>query len=88
MLSITRLTAFILLFGWLTLGSPNAGSGQSSVQDSAQAAHIQPDIEAFVREGCPHCAKAELFLTQLKQEHQALNIVMQDVSKAPAALER
>ena len=88
MLSITRLTAFILLFGWLTLGSPNAGSGQSSVQDSAQAAHIQPDIEAFVREGCPHCAKAELFLTQLKQEHPALHIVMQDVSTAPAALER
>jgi glutaredoxin len=45
-------------------------------------------IEAFVREGCPHCAKAEEFLAQLQKERPALTIVIRDVQKEPAALER
>ena len=46
------------------------------------------DIEVFVRNGCPHCAKAELFLQALKRERPALNIVIHDVSQEPVALER
>jgi glutaredoxin len=45
-------------------------------------------IEAFVREGCPHCAKAEEFLAQLHKERPSLTIVVRDVQKDPAALER
>jgi glutaredoxin len=45
-------------------------------------------IEAFVREGCPHCAKAEEFLAQLQKERPTLAIVVRDVQKEPAALER
>jgi glutaredoxin len=45
-------------------------------------------IEAFVREGCPHCAKAEEFLAQLNKERPALTIVVRDVQKEPAALDR
>ncbi len=45
-------------------------------------------IEAFVREGCPHCAKAEEFLAQLGKERPGLRIVIRDVQKEPAALER
>jgi glutaredoxin len=45
-------------------------------------------IEAFVREGCPHCAKAEEFLAQLQRERPALSIVVRDVQKEPAALDR
>ena len=45
-------------------------------------------IEAFVREGCPHCAKAEEFLSQLHKERPSLTIVVRDVQKEPAALER
>ena len=45
-------------------------------------------IEVFVREGCPHCAKAKAFLATLKREHPELNIVARDVFKEPAALER
>jgi glutaredoxin len=45
-------------------------------------------IEAFVREGCPHCAKAEEFLAQLGKERPGLEIVIRDVQKEPAALER
>ena len=57
------------------------------------APHISPadqpaDIEVFVREGCPHCASAEAFLATLKQQQPALNIVIRDVYKEPAALDR
>ena len=62
---------------------------------SAHAADAPPGpaadatrIEVFVREGCPHCAKAEQFLAQLQKERPALSIVIRDVQKEPAALER
>jgi glutaredoxin len=45
-------------------------------------------IEAFVREGCPHCAKAEEFLAQLGKERLGLKIIVRDVQKDPMALER
>lgn len=45
-------------------------------------------IEVFVREGCPHCAKAEEFLADLARERPALSIVVRDVTKEPAAMAR
>ncbi len=45
-------------------------------------------IEAFVREGCPHCEKAEAFLAVLGKEQPSLTIVVRDVQKEPAALVR
>lgn len=54
----------------------------------AAAAAGPRTIEAFVREGCPHCAQAEAFLAQLGREDPTLNIVVRDVSKEPAAMER
>lgn len=47
-----------------------------------------PDIEVFVREGCPHCAKAEAFLAELAREQPNLRITVRDVIKEPQALER
>ncbi|MGZ4970737.1 MAG: glutaredoxin family protein [Methylobacter sp.] len=46
------------------------------------------DIEAFVRDGCPHCAKAEVFLQALKREQPALKIIVHEVTQDPAALEQ
>jgi glutaredoxin len=46
------------------------------------------DIEVFIREGCPHCDRAEAFLAALKQEQPELRIVVRDVLKEPAALQR
>lgn len=51
-------------------------------------AEVPVDIEVFVREGCPHCAKAETFLHTLQQEQPALNIVIVDIAKQPDALQR
>jgi len=45
-------------------------------------------IEAFVREGCPHCEQAEAFLALLQKEQPALQVVVRDVGKEPAAMER
>jgi len=45
-------------------------------------------IEAFVREGCPHCADAEQFLSELSREQPGLKILIRDVQQDPAALDR
>ncbi len=46
------------------------------------------DIEVFVREGCPHCEKAEEFLKILAFEQPQLRIVVRDIRRDPDALER
>ena len=59
------------------------------VGTSAAADPMQPaDIEVFVREGCPHCAKAKEFLARLQQEQPGLRIEIRDVGREPAALQR
>jgi len=45
-------------------------------------------IELFVRESCPHCADAKVFLDQLQRERPELEIVARDVQRDPAALAR
>ncbi|MFM8331298.1 MAG: glutaredoxin family protein [Candidatus Methylumidiphilus sp.] len=55
---------------------------------AATPAEQPPDIEVFVRAGCPHCAKAKAFLGTLQQEQPGLRISIRDVSEDPAALER
>lgn len=57
-------------------------------EPSNKSAEEPADIEVFVRNGCPHCAKAELFLQSLKREQPALRIIIHDVSQEPAALEK
>lgn len=47
-----------------------------------------PDIEVFVREGCPHCAAAKLFLGDLGRERPDLRLVIRDVAQDGAARQR
>jgi len=75
---------FSLLLLVLTAGWVGTASPASTEAPSPQS----PDIEVFVREGCPHCAKAEEFLAKLKQEQPALRIVIRDVVREPTAMER
>jgi glutaredoxin len=49
---------------------------------------LAADIEVFVHEGCPHCEQAQVFLKRLQQERPALDIVIRDVGKEPAAMQR
>jgi len=75
---------FSLLLLVLTAGWVGTASPASTEAPSPQ----YPDIEVFVREGCPHCAKAKEFLAKLKQEQPALRIVIRDVVREPTAMER
>jgi glutaredoxin len=72
----TLLGLALALPGWLT---------PAAAQVAAPAAQR---LEVFVREGCPHCAKAEEFLAVLGREQPQLDIVIRDVNREPAALQR
>lgn len=92
MTTITRLFAakWCLIFLASALGwAATACAAPAPPQMFHEGASAQPaDIEVFVREGCPHCARAEAFLATLKQEQPELGIVIRDVLKEAAALER
>ncbi|MBA4176868.1 MAG: NrdH-redoxin [Leptothrix sp. (in: Bacteria)] len=51
-------------------------------------APVQQLIEVFVREGCPHCAKAKAFLDRLARQRPELQIRIRDVVEEPAAMQR
>ena len=78
------LLLLVLIAGWIGAAVAASGMPVPGPDSPAQTA----DIEVFVREGCPHCARAEQFLARLQQEQPALRIEIHDVSREPAAMER
>jgi len=44
-------------------------------------------LVVFVREGCPHCAQAKLYLPQLAQQRPQLKIIYRSLDQEPAARE-
>ncbi len=81
-LALALTTALVLAFAAADVAQ--AAEGRAAAQPGA----TPPTIEVFVREGCPHCAKAEEFLAQLGKERPELRIVIRDVQKEPAAMQR
>jgi glutaredoxin len=83
---------WLLVFVWLSAFclSPIAfADSTSSLPAKSTEPAAQPvDIEVFVQQGCPHCAKAEEFLQALKREQPTLSIVIHDIKNEPTALER
>jgi len=83
-----------ILLLWMSIlgfaGSVPAADEKLSITAVEQAVSRQQatDIEVFVREGCPHCAKAEQFLAALALERPELKIVIRDIYRDPAALDR
>lgn len=53
-----------------------------------QAGEPVPDLEVFVRAGCPHCEAAEIFLDELRRERPSLQIAIYDVAENSAARQR
>jgi glutaredoxin len=53
-----------------------------------QAGDPQPDLEVFVRAGCPHCEAAKRFLDELRRERPSLRIAVYDVAEDTAARQR
>lgn len=82
---------WVLLIAASMLASPGVSHGDEPLLPPPGAAQSAPqpvDVEAFVREGCPHCASAEEFLATLGRERPELRIAIRDVGREPAALER
>jgi glutaredoxin len=72
----------------LVFGSIGAMAGAPPEGSPSATRAGPPVVEVFVREGCPHCAKAEQFLAGLAKERPDLRISIRDVLKEPAALAR
>jgi glutaredoxin len=53
-----------------------------------QADEPVPDLEVFVRAGCPHCEAAKVFLGELRREQPSLRIVVHDVAENSVARQR
>lgn len=53
-----------------------------------QAGEPVPDLEIFVRAGCPHCEAAKIFLDDLRRERPAVRIALYDVAEDSAARQR
>jgi hypothetical protein len=69
----------LLLVCFAGLTAPDAGAADPAGEPPA-------DIEVFVREGCPHCAAAKLFLDDLRRERPELSIVIRDIARIEAGM--
>ena len=65
----------------LVLLAPGSGAG-------VQAGEPVPDLEVFVRAGCPHCEAAKTFLDDLQRERPSVRIALHDVAEDSAARQR
>jgi len=84
---VRQFLAGVIVLLTFVLSATAFTEGAVLLPDKSNVAAVQAnDIEIFVRNGCPHCAKAELFLQRLKREQPALKIVSHDVVEEPAAL--
>ncbi len=70
----------VLLASWSAATAVAATAGQEP------AAAVE--LEVFVREGCPHCADAKVFLEKLRAQEPRLAVTIRDVWRDPAALDR
>lgn len=55
---------------------------------STPADTLAPDIEIFVRAGCPHCEAAKVFLEELQREQPSLQIAVYDIAENAGARQR
>ena len=60
----------------------------STAAPLARAAEAQAVLEVFSRPGCPHCAKAEAWLEELKARRPSLRVLRHDIASDPAAAAR
>ncbi len=72
----------MVLAAWLALPGP------ARAERVPPAAAEAVEIEVFVREGCPHCADAKVFLEKLRQERPGLVVTLRDVMREPESLRR
>jgi len=62
-----------------------ASPGLAQAPSDAPANQARATLVVYVRDGCPHCADAKIFLEQLARERPQLRIVFRAVDQDPAA---
>ena len=77
--------AFLRVGTIILLTALLAGQG---IPAGAAEAPRPPDIEVFIREGCPHCEAAKNFLSELARERPGLRVSFVDIRRTPDALAR
>lgn len=88
MLTKPLIAGFVVVINFVLASITFAEIGVFLPDKNYQITIQSADIDAYVRNGCPHCAKAELFLQKLKQEQPALNIRIHDVVLDSSALQQ
>ncbi len=71
----------LLMLWWFVL-MPTA---QTAFAGDLAVAPAEPVVQVFVREGCPHCTDAKVFLAELAQTRPDIHIVYRWVDRDPAA---
>lgn len=82
-----KLSLIVAVFAVLTaLSMTGYAETTNSLPPASTSNRDDANIIAFVRQGCPHCAKAEAFLSKLKHEQPDLKVVIHDIAENPHAL--
>ncbi|MBI2386906.1 MAG: NrdH-redoxin [Elusimicrobia bacterium] len=55
---------------------------------SVRSAEAPPAVEAFTRPGCPHCARAAVWLSGLESRRPGVRVVRHDIASDPLAAAR
>ncbi len=82
--SLLRRLGLALLVALLASWPAAAALAATAGQDRPAAV----ELEVFVREGCPHCADAKVFLEKLRAQEPRLAVTIRDVWRDPTALDR
>jgi glutaredoxin len=53
----------------------------------AQPAEVGAELQVFVREGCPHCAAAKVFLPELQKRRPEIQVRLRPLESDPAAID-
>jgi len=53
-----------------------------------QAGEPTPEIEVFVRAGCPHCEAAKAFLKEIQRERPVVRIAIYDIAEDSTTRQR
>jgi glutaredoxin len=77
------------MVGWLLAAGVSAAGVSAAAPGpvaSAAPSDATTELEVFVREGCPHCGAAKVFLEGWQRQHPRPAIVVRPVDQDPAAL--
>ncbi|MBA3612101.1 MAG: hypothetical protein H0W49_04120 [Nitrospirales bacterium] len=69
-------------------GVRRCGDARAVREPSVVPEQAESDLDVFVRQGCPHCEKAKIYLTRLKQRYPQLTVPVRDIGEDPQALLR